>query len=184
MAYMVDMSEMSSILEMAAQEEGTPLGEDVSFEDAAITLKSMDGISAVNVINDEENYLFGINFKFKTIKALNKALNELMMDDEHAGPAHTFFEIKDNVIVRKHMMSQAMDTSELLGDDESSEMAMSMLESMEYKLNFTLKKPVKIVYSSVDARIHGKKNKEVAIVANFKELTESPDALDASIVLK
>ena len=178
------MREMASILEMAEEEEGTPLQEEVSFKEAAQKLERISGISAVNVIEDEENYRFGINFKFKSIRALNKALNQIMMDEGQTNEAHTFFVLKDNVITRTHIMSKAMDTKELLGDDESSEMAMSVLESMKYKLNFKFKQSVKVVYSSVDARMFGKKNREVAIEANFKQLTEDVEALNTSIVLK
>lgn len=185
MQYVVDLSEMKTILEMAEEEEGIPMQDEVSFEDVARRLETTDGISSVNIIKDEEAYRFGINFKFKSIGALNNALNQIIIDPEQGGGSrHTFFEMKDDVITRTHMMNQAIDTRELLGEDDSSEMAMEMLESMKYELNFEFKRSVKVVYSSAEAVLGGKKNREVAIVANFKQLTEDPEALNASIVFK
>ncbi|RMG23990.1 MAG: hypothetical protein D6730_13415 [Bacteroidetes bacterium] len=184
MEYKVDLSEMASLLEMAAEEEGTPMEEELSFKEVAKKLSGINGISAVNVIDDRENYLFGINFKFKNLQALNQALNKIMLDEEPGQAPHTFFKMENNVISRTHMMNKAMDTKELLGEDESSEMAMAMLENMKYKLNFKFKKPVKVVYSAAEASIAGKKNREVKIEANFKQLAEDTEALNASIVFK
>lgn len=185
MKYTIDMSEMSSLLEMAEEEEGgaNPMGEDMSFIDIADKLNQIDGISSAEAIEDKENYLYGLTFKFKNLWALNKALNKILIDDPSAD-IHTFFKEEDGAITRTHMMTKNMDTSELLGDDESSEYALQIMESMSYRLKFAFKKPVKAIYSSAQATMGGKKNREVVIEANFKELSDDIQTLSTSIVLK
>jgi hypothetical protein len=184
MKYTIDMSEMSSLLAMAEEEEGAnPMGQDLSFVEIAEKLNEIQGISGAEAIEDKENYLYGLNFKFADLNALNRALNKILIDDTEAD-IHTFFKETDGVITRTHLMTKDMNTSDLLGDDESSEYAMQIMESMSYRLKFEFKKPVKAIYSSASAEIGGKKNREVVIKANFKELSEDIQTLSTSIVLK
>lgn len=184
MKYTIDMSEMSSLLAMAEEEEGgNPMGQDMSFVEIADKLKEIPGISVAEAIEDKENYLYGLSFKFQDLNALNRALNKILIDDPSAD-IHTFFTEKDGVMTRTHLMTKDMNTSDLLGEDESSEYAMQIMESMSYKLKFEFKKPVKAIYSSASAELGGKKNREVVIQANFKELSEDIQTLSTSIVLK
>jgi hypothetical protein len=184
MKYTIDMSEMSSLLAMAEEEEGAnPMGQDLSFVDIADKLNDIQGISGAEAIEDKEKYLYGLNFKFEDLNALNRALNKILIDDPKA-EIHTFFKVTDGVITRTHLMTKDMNTSDLLGDDESSEYAMQIMESMTYRLKFAFKKPVKAIYSSASAEMGGKKNREVVIQANFKELSEDIQTLSTSIVLK
>ena len=101
-------------------------------------------------------------------RAQLSSVNKILIDDPSAD-IHTFFKEEDGAITRTHMMTKNMDTSELLGDDESSEYALQIMESMSYRLKFAFKKPVKAIYSSAEATMGGKKNREVVIEANFKE---------------
>ena len=184
MKYTIDMSEMSSLLAMAAEEEGAnPMGQDMSFVEIADRLNEIEGISGATAIENKEKYLYGLNFKFQNLNALNRALNKILIDDPQA-EIHTFFKETDGVITRTHLMTKDMNTSDLLGEDESSEYAMQIMESMAYRLKFEFKKPVKAIYSSASAKIGGNKNREVVIQANFKELSEDIQTLSTSIVLK
>lgn len=184
MEYVVDIKNMASILQLAEGEAGIPSIEDISFRDLAKKLNAVDGISTVNVINDPDNFQYGLSFKFKNLEGLNQALNHIMVLENNTSKNHTFFKIEDGVLVRDHLMSRSFKTKDLLGDNEASEYALSMLESMKYEVNFSFKRPVKVVYTASDAKLEGKKNQSISLQADFKLLTEDHESLDASIVFK
>ena len=74
--------------------------------------------------------------------------------------------------------------SSQLEGDEASEQSISLMESMVYKMNFSFAKPVKVVYSSADTEMGGKKNRQVMLETTFKTLMDDVSALNTSIVLK
>lgn len=184
MEYVVDIKNMASILQLAEGEAGIPSIDDISFKDVGKRLNSIPGVSMVNVINDQENFEYGVSFKFKHLEALNNALNQIMVLENNVSKPHTFFKMEDGILVRDHLMNRSFNTKELLGDDEASEYALSMLQSMKYQVNFSFKRPVKVVYTASDAKLEGKKNQSISLQADFKVLTEDHESLDASIVFK
>ena len=184
MEYVVDIKNMASILELAEGEAGIPSLEDISFKDVGKRLNEIPNVSMVNVINDKDNFQYGVSFKFKNLEALNAALNQIMVLENRVSKPHTFFKIEEGVLIRDHLMNRSFNTKELLGNDEASDYALGMLESMKYQVNFTFKRPVKIVYTASDAKMEGKKNQSISLNADFKLLTEDHESLDASIVFK
>lgn len=78
----LDMSKSKNMLDMAEQlaenDEKIPFSEvDSAFIKSAEALNSMEGISNAQGLKDRENYIFTTQFDFKSIDALNDALNEM-----------------------------------------------------------------------------------------------------------
>lgn len=85
-----------------------------SFEKTRRRLLNSKGISNVKIIDDSSKYNFGISFDFKTITALNQALNILFEEDDTTQAekqALTYFEFKDNTLIRL----EALDSKSIIG---------------------------------------------------------------------
>ena len=185
MTYLIDMAELANILKIAEENNEDSTGNmaaQFSFKEVADTLSSFDGISHVNVIDDREKYHFGISFRFKSIDVLNQALNYVLITNPE-GKEHVFFKMEGNTITRTNFMNKEALNSQLDGS-EISPQSISLMESMVYKMNFSFSKPVKVVYSSAEAEMGGKKNREVKLETTFKTLMDDVSALNTSIVLR
>ena len=182
MSYLIDMSEMASLIKMAEQESEMPMQEEMNFSEFANKLQGISGISSIESIEDKENYKFGLSFKFDNVGALNQAMNRIL--NEGAAERHEFFKQEGKVLTRTHFMNNAFDASEMLGTDEEAEYAKTLMQSMAYNVNFTFKQPVKVVYSAAKVELGGKKNREVKIQSNLKDLLEDSEKLNASIIFK
>lgn len=180
MQYTIDMSEMSSLLEMA-QEEQDFSDSAIPFSEIQPRLESISGVSNIKVDEDKESYVFTISFDFRSISVLNKALSAMLNQGQGE---QEYFRKEGKVLTRTHLLSDSFDTNELLDDEETASYAMNFLSSMSYKMKFQFKKPVQAVYSAADIAITGKKDKEVWIETDFKQLTENGEMLNTSIVLK
>jgi len=188
--YVIDMSEVASLIKMAQEEEGVELGDEMDMAIFSEKLEGISGISNVSALGTEDEFIFGVSFHFDGISSLNSALNALNSgEDVMSADDHTYFKMDGKTITRTHKMSQALDLDELLGsvgegeEGEMEQMAMFM-ESMKYKLNMTFKKPVQAVYTSASSKFLDKKNKQVEITASFKEVMDNQSVLNASIVTK
>lgn len=184
MQYVVDMSEMADLLKMSDDENTKFKQEDLSFSDIVGKLKTIEGISSVSEIRDEENYRFGINYKFANINSLNQALNTILMDEKEGGANHVFFEKKGNTYDRTHLMTKSKMADRFFGDEDMTEQTQALLQSVNYKINYKFARPIKVVYSSAETKLMGKKNKSVDISTSFKHLLKNKEALNTSIVLK
>ena len=187
MAYLIDMGELASILKMAKENEKeedkeNDIASQFSFEEVSKKIENIDGISHIEIINDLDKYQFGVNFKFKSLASLNKALNQILITNPE-GTEHTFFKMEKNTITRTNHINKDVLASQLNGE-KVTDQSISLMESMVYKLNFSFAKPVKVVYSSAEAEMGGKKNKKVMLEASFKTLMDDVTALNTSIVLK
>ncbi|MEL6676747.1 MAG: hypothetical protein AAFR61_31345 [Bacteroidota bacterium] len=187
MQYVVQLDDLADFLEaLQESEEGRDFDlpmEELSLDDLVPDLANVSGISEINLINDQEENRYGINFKFEHLAALNDALNIILVDEQVSTP-HTFFSMDNNVIRRTHLMSKNSMAGKFIEQADESEKLRSVLQSMNYKLNFTFAKPIKVVYSVAEATLLGKKHKEVEIEANLKDLIQDTEMLNTSIVLK
>lgn len=188
--YVIDMSEVASLIKMAQEEEGVDLGDEMDMSIFSDRLMGISGISKVENIGSEEEFIFGVSFRFDGISSLNDALNALNSGEDIMGSAyHEFFKKDGKTITRNHKMSEALDLNELMGgmgngEEGEMEQMMMFMESMKYKLNMTFKKPIQAVYTSASSKFLDKKNKQVEITASFKEVLASQEVLNASIVTK
>ncbi|RMG58485.1 MAG: hypothetical protein D6722_23515 [Bacteroidetes bacterium] len=187
MRYLIDMSEMKPMLDMREGGLSDEQMEDLSYADAAAQLANLEGISGVEVLDDPENFHFGVAYDFENIEALNAALNLLLNSDEEEGvkEPHTFFTMEGKTITRTHLPGESP-TSGLFEDEdeETAAQATAFLESMTYRINFEFAKPVKVAYAQTEAKIGGRKNKALQLESNFMEIAEDAAVLNATVVLK
>lgn len=182
MKYLIDMSEIASLLKMNAAADSTGEDNSLSFIETSERLSAIKGISKVQTLDDEDKGLYGVTFDFTDINALNIALNEMLVENESSG-FHTFFTMEGNTITRNHLMPTDALPAEL-EDPETASQVSSLMESMKYKLNFTFDKSVKVVYSAAQTEIVGKKDRSVTVETDFKTLLNDVSTLNSSIVLK
>jgi len=205
MQYKVDMTQMMQAMgPLMSMGGGGENGQAPSMDDntkpykeMVEKLKGVQGISGVKykeeinmpkegkeVPADDIKYIVTIDFKFKDISSLNKALNSMITKAED--PQHTFFTKEGNTITRTHQSSNDPAVTDLFGDAEGmEEQGMTMFESMKYKIHFTFPKEVATSYvgeSGSEVKVEGKK---VDVEANFKDILEKgPSAMTTTVVLK
>ncbi len=188
--YIIDMSEMASLIKMAQEEEGVGNMEDeLDISIFSDKLAGIAGISKVKALETDVEFVFGVQFHFDGISSLNVALNALNKSEEMMGTEdHEYFKMDGKTITRTHRMSDAFDLNELLeggeGEEGEAEQMAMLMESMKFKLTMTFKKPIKSVYTSADSRFLDKKNKQVEIVATVKQVMDDPSVLNATIKTK
>jgi hypothetical protein len=187
--YIIDMSEMGSLIKMAQEEEGGgSLEEEMDLGALTSKLENLPGIKDVSEYKTDKEYVFGVSFSFDDISSLNIALNALMApeDGQQVGePLHEYFKMDGKkTIIRDHKMLEAFNPADMLGEEGDGEQMMMFMESMKYKVNMTFKKPIMAVYTEADAELMGKKNKQVGVEASFRKLMDNQDALDMTVVMK
>lgn len=185
MEYTLDMSEMASLLAMAGQEDGGDATSEISMERIGKELEGISGISGVSYKDDKDTYVFKLSFKFNSLKALNEALAYVISNkgEEAETESEAYFTMEGNTIVYHRSSTNAPLGDELMGGEDAESMY-SILESMKYNLNFSLPRSAAVVYTVGEATSGGKKNREVNVVANFREVAENAEALTTTIVMK
>jgi hypothetical protein len=89
--FTVDMGQSKMLLDMAKRMSGddklsSPTNNiNNSFDKGKSDLEKIKGITNVKSITDENNYVFGVQFDFANIEALNKALEKTLKKDETKG---------------------------------------------------------------------------------------------------
>ncbi|MEM6264810.1 MAG: hypothetical protein AAGI38_20020 [Bacteroidota bacterium] len=182
--YRIDMSEMSSLLNMAGENSENPMGEEMSLDDLQEKVEGIKGITNVEAIENKKDFIFGVRFDFADLNALNAGLNALLLENAELEEPFTFFEMDGKTLVRHHRLTKNMNTDDILGDDENAEYAMTLMESMKYNINYKFKKPIRVVYSPGNASFEDKKQKSLALSASFKELIDNPEMLSSTITTK
>ena len=192
MEYVIDMSVMKELMDSMEGdfgEEGEDGKEGSGGEDLDMdltenvdALKGISGISGVKV-DDKEDWVRKIKFKFKDLDALNKALNVLMPDS--TGTPHTFFRWEGNTLVRTNNR-HALELGEEMGADENAEDEADMkglLESMKYRYSFAFRNDISDVAVANGVQRTDDGTRKVALATDWSVITEDPDALDLRISL-
>lgn len=192
MEYVVDLSEMGSLMEgFAEMGEGGKDGKDggmgaMEMGPQVEALKALPGISKVK-LNDKKKWVQRISFSFKDVSALNSALNELMRDS--SGTKHEFFRWEGNTLVRTNnrhayelgsSMAKGEDDTEPVEGEEGLDMS-AMLETMKYKYSFKFARP--IASSSVADGVAKVEvgSKELQLDTDFAVIGRNPQAMDFRI---
>ncbi|MEM9933472.1 MAG: hypothetical protein AAF824_07660 [Bacteroidota bacterium] len=180
MEYTVDMSEMSSLLEMSGgfEENQDMMGK--STDDWITSLKNISGITKARADFEEDRYTLKISFDFSSPDALNMALADILQIKS----AQKIFFWNGNIIRRKHQADSQMELLSQLQDDERSQMIMSMFKEMKYKCTYRFDKKVKVFYSSPSIGFEQRSKKEWGMETNLEELLENPAALNVGMVLR
>ena len=194
MEYIIDMSEMASMLEMFSEGQGESEGEDgnpldgltegfggADIGDLSDKLKGMEGISNVTQIKGESELYMGVSFDFKSIDALNGAVASLS-----SGGVSTPIVFDGKKFSRKQTLGDEFKLDEMLGDSEEVDInQMNMFFSqMKYKVSVSFQKPINAIYTTGDAKFTDKKHKTMEIETSFKDLFEAGEALNFSVITK
>lgn len=195
MKYVIDMSETADLMNSFKSDEddeesagNEDLDEAVeSLKETAEKLKSISGITKIENTADNEKLIYTLSFDFKDIDALNKALNEVIKDSSSA-EFHEFFTMKGKNLVRNSKMGDQMkgiageEDEEM--DETAKEMANMMLESMKYNITFNFENGVKSVKTKSTIGELAEDKKTYTMKANFKQLSEGKNLMDASFKLR
>ena len=193
MEYVIDMSTMKELMDsMEGAFGGDEGGEDGAANDDGEldmdltenvdALKGIPGISKVKV-DDKEDWVRRISFKFKDLDALNQALNVLMPDS--TGTPHTFFHWEGNTLVRTNNR-HALELGEEMGADENAEDEADMqglLESMKYRYSFAFRNDITDVQVLDGVTRTDDGDRKVALATDWSVITDDPKALDLRISL-
>ncbi|MEM8892056.1 MAG: hypothetical protein AAGD28_29025 [Bacteroidota bacterium] len=185
MQYKIETADLAELMEKFDTDEDASSGfdaEKLSMRNLVPGLEKIEGLSAIDLVDSPENNEYGVSFKFKSLNALNKALNHIMMDEN--SPAFTYFRMDGNIITREHKMSKNNVGGEFLQKVDDSEAAAAFLQKMDYKLRYSFKQSVRVAYSMSETSIIGKKSKELQVETDLRSLLNDKNALNTSIVLK
>lgn len=163
-AMTIDMSELKSMMDMLnsiepdSTDEETPdseeedensvpeLGKEIG--DLAYALRSVQGISNVEPLNDTSTYRFGYSFDFANVAALNRALEAINKEKGSIGhtddfqsktTAEEYFKLDSKTFVRLPNGDMGAEMKEALMEDdedtdaETKEMMLMMFADMTYK---------------------------------------------------
>ena len=180
--FVVDLSEMASLIEREKQQSGEDVMADMSFEEGALMISSIEGIQFVRLLEEEEDYRVGMEVGFAHIQALNQALT-LIFSGDSTEEASEFFTWEGNVLKLDHRRGNFYLGSQFLEDDELEQTAESILSRMKYKLSFEFPRPLKGVYSVVDIQKKGKRLRKIGLEAGFDELIKHHELLNVEMIL-
>lgn len=150
-----DMSEMKMMFDMLQGSEElageNPMeGMDESSEEFVRALQGVEGIEQIKALSDTVNLKFGYSFDFKSIDALNAALNAVNNQEDNGQPKPdkiTYFTGNKRSLTRTNDggIVEAISKEMNLGMDESEENAMAadMLKSVKYTTTYHFDKKIK-----------------------------------------
>lgn len=182
MEYMIDMNEF--FLTMQSFSEHQPnesLRIDQSFEDAALTLKKVAGISNIQITGNSENFIFGIKFDFSNVAALNQAMSYIL---QKKTAQKEFLSFKRKNITRHGVISDEFSKDRFFGEDEKeldAGMIKDVFGQIKYNIDMTFHRPVKSVNTKADFTID--KNK-LSLKTDFGRLMDDNTILETKVRLK
>ena len=152
-----------------------------SFDSLAGVLQNIPGITGVEVTGGRGQQSMGLSYKFESIISLNHALSRMLLSD--TSEVFPYFSNQNGLWVRKHK-SDRMSLSEGFVSKSRDEREVAlMLSRLEYEVSMSFKKSIGVVYSGSPARLEGRKGREVKLSASLAEISQSPEALSATILL-
>ncbi|MEL7531057.1 MAG: hypothetical protein AAFN10_07110 [Bacteroidota bacterium] len=183
MRFYVDFSEMETLLSYADREHEAQAMDDLSFVEVVKQLKQIDGIYEVTLLDEPEQYRWGVAYEFEHTVALNKALNILLINGQNQ-TFHPFIEYHGQLFKSNHMMNKFVMRDKLTEDERLAPLAEQVMKKMDYNIHYEFAQPIKVVYASQEVELVGSKPKKLDLSANFWELEDNKTILDATLVLK
>lgn len=178
MSYQVVFDQMDATFG-ESQEEFIP--QSWSFDSLAKVLHNIPGISDIEVTGDPSMSEFGLKYKFESITSLNHALSRMLLAD--TTEVFQYFSREHGVWVRKHKADRMSLSDGFVSKSRDERQVAAMLQKLDYEISMEFKKPVFVAYSGVEARIGGRKNKEIRLKATLADLSLNPDMLSTTILL-
>jgi hypothetical protein len=184
MEYIIDMSEMYEMMSAFSDSSSAADNPEIDQSMKAVLpgLMSMEGISDVELTGDITKYIAGIRFSFDNIKSLNKAMGLLLKEADSSSEDMKYVDFRKKQFTRYSLTADEFDKEKILGSHElDPETMKSVLESMKYKIIVSFEKPVKKVSAFAQYTQEGN---TVTIEANFSDIFDKPDILQAIIKTK
>ncbi|MEL6593304.1 MAG: hypothetical protein AAFQ68_24615, partial [Bacteroidota bacterium] len=183
MQFLVDLSQMSGILNYADQEQQSSSVEDLSFVEIVKQLKQIDGIYEVALLDDPSIYQWGVSYEFANTVALNKALNVLLMKKGNQS-FHPFVEYHGQQFVSQHRFDKFQVRDRLSDDERFAPLVEEAMKKMDYHIQYEFARPIKAVYAKQEVKLAGKKPKNLGLKCTLWELEDNTQLLDATLILK
>lgn len=191
MEYVVDLSEMGSLMESFGDmgEGGNKDLGVMEMSEQVESLKSIPGIRKVK-LDTKKKWIQRVSFSFKDIASLNSALNVLMSDSTNT--QHEFFRWEGSTLVRtnnRHAhelganMAKSDENEGAEGEDGAMKMG-DMLESMKYRYSFKFKQAIATSTCASGVNKESVSRKEVRLDTDFAVIGRDPEALDLTIALE
>lgn len=183
MEYTIDMNDFLLTMQQAFSENqpDESLKIDKSFEEAAYTLKSIEGISNIQITGNPEEFIFGIKYDFSNIDALNKAMSHIL---QKKSGQKEYLSFKRKNITRHGVISEEFSRDRLFGKDEEEldeGMIKDIFGQIKYNISLSFPKPVKSVNTKASYTID---NKTVTLETDFGKLMDNNKLLETKIRLK
>lgn len=156
--FTMDMSGLKGLMELAMSADTT--GEfkmdtlSAVSKELSAKVRDLDGITNIREIADAENLVFGVEFDFRDVKALNLAMKEGFSDDELSSTNEkSFFQSSKKSFQRIDargfggMLDQMLSSG--LGGDDEMEMAQMFLKDVSYTMIYHFDRKVKKVSNNL-----------------------------------
>ncbi len=183
MRFAIDFSEMETLLSYAERESEANSLDDLSFVEVVKQLKQIDGIYEVTLLDEPEQYRWGVSYEFEHTVALNKALNIILINEQNQ-TFHPFIEYHGQQFKSNHLMNKFVMRDKLTEDERLAPLAEQVMKKMDYNIHYEFARPIKVVYAAQEVELRGMKPKKLDLTANFWELEDNKTILDAILVLK
>lgn len=143
---------------------------DDTYADAAKRLASVPGISKIVHKHDQHTSHFGLSFHFKSIKALNKAMEQVLKADL---PGMTYFQLNERKFVRTYSPNRMGKLLEVYRQNDDS-------LTKSFDLSFFFRNMRYITQYSFASEINKASNPLAMISEHRKRITVIGNMLDAN----
>ncbi|NMM49549.1 hypothetical protein [Marinigracilibium pacificum] len=164
--FTIDMSALKPMMEafqnMAdsadseADGEGGPTDMTKKFDKDMVKdkeiLESVEGITNVESISDEDTFIFGLKFDFDNVNSLNTALNKMNKSENEDFEEREFFQYNKKSFERLNFFLDKGELQDELKDESDEDMSeaefeqmMQMFGDMTYTTEYIFEEPVKDV---------------------------------------
>lgn len=179
MEYSIDIRDLVNMLDAAGDTLSRKRFQpDNIFMEAGDRLRDIQGISHITITHDEEPFVFGIQYEFSDINALNNALNQLLNGEEET--YHAYFKRKRRKIIREHKTDSRLTSSNLLGKVDETDESAELFRDIIYRIQLGFERRVRRVRSEGDWT-KSPNGHAVTTESNFLEISRNPDILDIKV---
>ena len=183
MRFSVDLTELGAILNYAEAEGSTNVLTDLSFIHAVKQLRQLEGIYNVILLDDPENYIWGVEYEFVHTVALNQALAILLLQEIPDNP-DPFVEYHGRMFRQNHRMDKLLLAEKLDEDESLASLSAELKDKMHYRIHYHFDRPIKAVYAQQDIQLPKRRTKYLQFESTFWEMEQNPRILDATLILK
>lgn len=156
----IDMSALSALAGEEAEDGEDPIGsalEDEELADALAQLENVDGISNVNMLQDDDNGIIEISYQFANMEVLNTGVagTDIMAKDAGGSEGHAYWTRNKSGKKLSYRIPNMADAPGMEDLDMSSMEGMD--DMFKYELVMEFAKPVKKIKKNSDATLSSDK---------------------------